>query len=243
MRSATEKSSSSSLVLSCEHATHDVPAAFRHLFHGQQDVLESHRGWDPGTAALGKALKCRFRAPLFQTSVSRLLIEVNRSRGHPRLFSEFSRNLSEAEKQYLIETYYLNYRNRVEEEIRRLIAVRSPVLHLSLHSFTPQLGDEIRNADIGLLYDPRRELEKQFCERWSAELKRNPYGWRVRRNYPYLGIADGFTTYLRKQFPATDYSGIELEINQRHMSASNPEFKRMVKLVCDTLARVLGRSG
>ncbi len=243
MRSTIEKIISASLVLSCEHATHEVPAAYRRLFRGHQDVLESHRGWDPGTAALGKALKCRFRAPLFQTSISRLLIEVNRSLWHPRLFSEFSRNLSESEKQHLIETYYLNHRNRVEEEIRRLIAVRRPVLHLSLHSFTPQLGEEIRNADIGLLYDPRRKLEKRFCESWSAELKQNPYGWRVRRNYPYLGIADGFTTYLRKQFPAMDYLGIELEINQRHMQASNPEFKRMVKLVCDTLSRLLGAAG
>jgi len=35
----------------------------------------------------------------------------------------------------------------------------------------------------------------------------------VRFNYPYLGKADGFTTYLRKQFPA-NYMGIELEVNQ-----------------------------
>ncbi len=239
MGSAAEKQFSSSLVLSCEHATNDVPAAYRRLFRGQQDVLKSHRGWDPGTAALGKALQCRFRAPLYQTAVSRLLVEVNRSLGHPRLFSEFSRNLSEAEKQDLIATYYLDYRNRVEEEIRRLIAVRSPVLHLSLHSFTPQLGTDIRNADMGLLYDPRRELEKQFCERWSAELKRNPYGWRVRRNYPYLGIADGFTTYLRKQFSATDYLGIELEINQRHMQMSSPELKKVIKFVCESLSVLL----
>jgi hypothetical protein len=38
---------------------------------------------------------------------------------------------------------------------------------------------------------------------------------RVRRNYPYLGKTDGLTTYLRRQFPAEQYLGIELEVNQR----------------------------
>jgi hypothetical protein len=36
----------------------------------------------------------------------------------------------------------------------------------------------------------------------------------VRRNYPYRGTADGFTTYLRRQFSARKYLGIELEVNQ-----------------------------
>ncbi|MEO8932838.1 MAG: N-formylglutamate amidohydrolase, partial [Xanthomarina sp.] len=35
-----------------------------------------------------------------------------------------------------------------------------------------------------------------------------------RFNYPYLGKADGFTSYLRKQFPK-NYLGIEIEVNQK----------------------------
>jgi hypothetical protein len=39
---------------------------------------------------------------------------------------------------------------------------------------------------------------------------------RVRRNYPYLGKADGFTTYLRRHFPVDRYAGVEFEVNPKH---------------------------
>ncbi len=39
----------------------------------------------------------------------------------------------------------------------------------------------------------------------------------IRRNYPYRGNADGFTTYLRKKYPASKYIGVEIEINQKHV--------------------------
>jgi len=45
---------------------------------------------------------------------------------------------------------------------------------------------------------------------------RLPY-WITRRNYPYLGCSDGFTTWLRQRFPERCYVGIELEINQKHV--------------------------
>jgi hypothetical protein len=48
----------------------------------------------------------------------------------------------------------------------------------------------------------------------------------VRRNYPYRGTADGFTTYLRRQLSSSPYLGIELEINQRHVTISSPRKPR-----------------
>ena len=88
-----------------------------------------------------------------------------------------------------------------------------PVLHLSMHSFTPILHGKIRDADIGLLYDPTRELECKFCKDLGSLLKRET-PFRVRYNYPYRGVADGFTTELRKSFSGKQYLGIEIEINQ-----------------------------
>jgi hypothetical protein len=37
----------------------------------------------------------------------------------------------------------------------------------------------------------------------------------VRRNFPYFGDTDGFTTHLRGVLPASEYLGIEIECNQR----------------------------
>ena len=49
----------------------------------------------------------------------------------------------------------------------------------------------------------------------------------IRCNYPYKGNADGFTTYLRKQFSEKKYLGIELEINQKHIITSNLTWERI----------------
>ncbi|MFZ0489378.1 MAG: N-formylglutamate amidohydrolase, partial [Salegentibacter sp.] len=88
------------------------------------------------------------------------------------------------------------------------------VWHLSVHSFTPQLKGETRNADIGLLYDPSRKMEKKISADFKRLLQEEIPALKIRYNYPYLGKADGFTTYLRKKFPK-QYAGIELEVNQK----------------------------
>ncbi len=52
----------------------------------------------------------------------------------------------------------------------------------------------------------------------------------MRRNYPYLGTADGHTTQARRIFPANAYLGIELELNQRLLDrpAGTRRFQRQV---------------
>ena len=86
-----------------------------------------------------------------------------------------------------------------------------------MHTFTPKLNEEIRNTDIGLLYDPTRSEEKEFSKKFKQNIKNHNPDLKIRFNYPYLGKADGFTTYLRKKFPE-NYLGIELEVNQKFVS-------------------------
>lgn len=71
-----------------------------------------------------------------------------------------------------------------------------------------------RNNDIGLLYDPDRMEEVRYCDKFRELLLNQLPDLRIRSNYPYLGTADGLTTYLRQQFPE-NYLGIELEVNQK----------------------------
>ena len=227
------------VVLSCEHATHFVPAAYRSLFAGNVAVLKSHRGWDPGTLEIGRAFSCKLKAPLFVAPASRLLIEVNRSVGHRRLFSEFSSGLSAAEQKQLLAQYYLPHRNAVETAIQSEIEKKKKVLHLSLHSFTPVLGEEIRRADIGLLYDPSRIGEREFSSYWISAIRDLRSDLKIRRNYPYLGKADGFTTYLRRRFTQQSYWGIELEVNQRFWLDHRPQYKSLVQALTNSLADCL----
>jgi hypothetical protein len=98
----------------------------------------------------------------------------------------------------------------------------------------------VRTADIGLLYDPARRSETMFCERWQRTLRARAPELRVRRNYPYAGYNDGLTTYLRTRFEDRQYSGIELEINQRYSRGDPRVWTKLrgivVAALCDTLA-------
>lgn len=213
-----EKPSKFRIIITCEHATNAVPPEYKPLYAGAEEILNSHRGWDPGAFSLASELAHELGTPLFSYPYTRLLIEPNRSAGHLKLFSEFSKSLSTTEKSVLMDEYYLPYRNRVENEIGKHISKGKLVLHLSVHSFTPELDGALRNFEIGILYDPKRSSEKAFSSNLKQRLCFLLPDYRVCMNRPYLGSSDGFTTALRRQFRATDYLGIELEVNQKLLS-------------------------
>ena len=205
------------VIITCEHGGNRVPAAYRALFASPQAAaaLESHRGYDLGSLELGRRLARHMHAPLHAATVTRLLVELNRSLHHPQLFSAFTRNLDRQTKQRIITRYYQPHRSAVQRRIAQWIRRKKPVLHVGVHTFTPVFNGELRNADIGLLYDPAALCEKRFAELWRSEIKSIAPQIRVRMNYPYRGKSDGLVTALRKQFDASHYLGIELEVNQR----------------------------
>ena len=204
-------------LITCEHGGNRIPSRYRHLFPGCEALLKSHRGYDAGALAMARDMAGVLAAPLFFSTTSRLLIDLNRSIGHPRLYSEFTRCAPSALRREILERYYLPYRSRAEADIAESVARGGRVIHISSHSFTPVLDGEVRKADIGLLYDPARSGELELCERWQASLKALLPGLKVRRNYPYAGKADGLTAYLRRRFQPGDYAGVELEITQKHV--------------------------
>jgi len=200
------------VIITCEHASCAVPSAFKSLFRGQGKLLRSHRGYDPHSIDLATALATRLKCKLFLGTVTRLLVEPNRSLGHHALFSEFTRSISEPEQLELLNAYYFPYRAAVEGEIRSRIRKRRTVLHLSIHTFTPVFDGKPRATDVGLLYDPARDGETSLMKAWQRQLSRQLPELRTRRNYPYQGRSDGFTTELRKKFPDAGYLGIEIEV-------------------------------
>jgi predicted N-formylglutamate amidohydrolase len=205
-----------SLYITCEHGGNRIPAGYRDYFSGREAMLRTHRGVDIGALRLARDLAKELDAPLLASTVSRLLVDLNRSVDHPGLFSEMTASLSPDVRQDILARYYHPFRSQAEAHIAQEIHRGRRVVHLSCHSFTPVLDGEVRNADIGLLHDPARHGEAAFCERWQATLKTHAPSLHSRMNYPYLGIDDGFTTCLRRRFSAESYIGIELEINQKH---------------------------
>ncbi len=222
------------LIVTCEHASCRIPAAFAEAFADASDVLRSHRGWDPGALELAKYVSRKMNAPLWATRWTRLLVEVNRSLKHPKLFSEFTKKLPAPVRQTIIDRYYQPHRDAVTEWIHSQIDSGCAVYHIGVHSFTPVLNGQQRRCHVGLLYDPRRHGERKLCARWQKQLQSHAEQWTIRLNYPYRGTSDGFTRDLRREFAAADYCGIELEVNQSLVQVRS-EFRRLLRTIAETL--------
>lgn len=214
-RSGERISAGVAILVTCEHGGNRVPAAWASRFADAAETLATHRGWDPGALLLARAIARKLRAPLRAATVTRLLVDLNRSPHHPRVFSEWTRALPRVERAGLLARYHAPHRDAVEGDVAEFVRRGRRVLHLGVHSFTPVLDGVVRRADLGLLYDPRRPLEHSLCAAWADELMRALPHLAVRRNQPYRGVSDGLTTWLRQRFPADAYLGIEIEVNQR----------------------------
>ena len=212
------------LIVTCEHGGNEVPAAYAPLFKGHEALLATHRGWDAGALLLAQQLAATFGAPLFAATTTRLLIDLNRSIGHRQLHSEATRGLPLSTRRDMAAQYYRPHRDAVESEVARLVAAGRRVVHIASHSFTPELGGVVRQADVAWLYDPRRAGECALAAQWLAAVRQRRADLKLRRNYPYEGKGDGLTALLRKRHPDAVYVGMELEVNQRFVIADGPQW-------------------
>lgn len=229
---------STALVIACEHGGNLVPARYRELMRGARRFLPSHRGFDPGALDLARDMRRRFRAPLHACTVTRLLVDPNRSRAHPRLFSAWSLRLPPAEQAAVLKRYWRPHRSAVERDVRARLRTHALVLHLSVHTFTPRWQGTTRQVDVGFLFDPKTPREARLVSRWRAALARLRPELRLRRNAPYRGTGDGLTTELRNELDAR-YVGLELEVSQRFPRGSPAKWRRLRAELVDSLETAL----
>jgi predicted N-formylglutamate amidohydrolase len=206
------------MMLTCEHASQEVPPGVE-LGVGA-DVLASHVAWDQGAAAIARVLADRLDAPLFLGTYTRLYADLNRFEDRANVIPEVAfgvpvpgnRDLGPAAREARIAAVHRPWRARVRAAAESLVG-QGPCVHWSIHSFTPQLGTDVRGYDMGILFDPERALDRVVAEAMIALL--SEVGLDVRANKPYLGTGDGTTTWLRQQFPEDRYAGIEVETSHR----------------------------
>jgi predicted N-formylglutamate amidohydrolase len=222
-------------VITCEHGGNRIPARYQRLFRGRRALLDSHRGYDPGALVMARALAAAFKAPLVISTISRLLVDLNRSIGHPQLFSATTRGAPAALRATILDEHYRPYRAEVERLVGQAVARRRRVIHISSHSFTPELDGKVRRADVGLLYHPGRQGEALLCAGWKAALSAVAPELRVRRNYPYAGSGDGLTSHLRRRFPPGAYVGVELEVNQSIVVKTGRRWTALRSALIDSL--------
>jgi predicted N-formylglutamate amidohydrolase len=224
-----------SFLITCEHGGNRIPPPYRRLFRRRRVLLDSHRGYDPGALVMATALAMAFRAPLVSSTISRLLVDLNRSIDHPQLFSAATRGAPARLRAKMIEQHYRPYREQVERLVRQSVSRGRRVIHIASHTFTPELDGKVRCADVGLLYHPGRHAEAELCARWKASLALSAPQLRVRRNYPYAGKGDGLTAHLRRRFPPGAYVGIELEVNQAIVRAAGRRWSVLRGVLIESL--------
>ncbi|NIN71796.1 MAG: N-formylglutamate amidohydrolase [Gemmatimonadetes bacterium] len=231
------------LVITCEHASNRLPARYGNLGLTVADV-RSHIAWDLGARTIARRCARHFSCPYHEGEYSRLLVDLNRSTHNPRLMPRRAwgvrvpgnEAIAQEERARRIASYYQPYRDAVYRDIEKTQRRHGSCVHLSIHTFTPQLRGRVRRADIGILYDPARAAEREFADRLAASLKNG--GLSVRRNYPYRGTSDGLTTFCRARYPVSRYLGIELELNQR-LVTSHADARRLGITIVRAIPQVL----
>ena len=154
-----------------------------------------------------------------------LVADLNRSAFHPHVVARRLRpeglpipanvDLDIRGRRERLDRYWRPWREAAEADLDRAVARDGSVLHLSIHSFTPRIRPDVpeRTNDFALMYWPGRPGERALADRLHERLARS--GYRVRRNWPYSGLEDGFCMRLRRERSGRAYVGMEIEMNQR----------------------------
>jgi len=207
------------VLISCEHASNDIPQSYRGLGLAPA-ARESHIAWDRGAREIARVCAKQLGCAYHEASHTRLLVDLNRAASNPAVIPRVAfgvavpgnEGLTPTERAERIRLYHKPYRAAVIRDIEAIVENHGTCYHFSIHTFTPILDGVARDADIGLLYDPRRSRERDLALALTRMLRR---WWRARRNYPYRGTSDGLTTHCRRRFDSRAYLGIEIEVNQR----------------------------
>lgn len=203
------------VVVSCEHAAWAVPATCD--LGVSEDVLQSQAGWDPGALEIASALATQLGVPLWAGRYSRMFVDLNRAANHADVVPRHSYgadvpgnvSLEAAELMHRVATHHTPYWTAVAATVDGYLHQGRACVHLSSHSFCPQLDPAQRNFDLGVLFDPEVEFEAMIATQLLTELAAT--GLSVRANEPYTGTQPALVTTMRASRAAYRYAGIEIE--------------------------------
>jgi predicted N-formylglutamate amidohydrolase len=194
------------LLLLCEHASNALVDGVA-AGPGDDRILASHWGWDPGAAALTEWLADALGCPAVLSACSRLQVDVNRPLTAPDLHREhaeghaltFNRALTPVQVAARRALWH-DYHHAVEQQI----AASQPVVLVSIHSFTRVYLDQVRTLELGVLFDHPNAARARRFARHVPSLK-------VEMNAPYSGM-DGMIFSVHRHGVAAGVAYLELEL-------------------------------
>lgn len=177
------------VLILCDHASNHIPPELSGLGLPPERLGE-HIAFDIGAAEVTRRLSALLDAPAILSTVSRLVVDVNRdpktqnpipvqSGGIPIAANEA---LSEAERKARLDAYFHPYHKACAAQLRRMKRRKQPPIVIGLHSFTPIAEDRLRPWEIGFLYDRDPRLFEAF-----RDLLVRRWRFTVGDNQPYSG--------------------------------------------------------
>jgi predicted N-formylglutamate amidohydrolase len=148
--------------------------------------------------------------------VSRLVCDLNRKIGAPYFIRDaldglplaFNQELDEGEFQRRVDRYYLPYHRILHDRLQDRLGEGEPPLLLAVHSFTPQMGQEVREMEVSVVFDGQCPDRAQ---RFIAAFERE--GLKVGINEPYSGVkGEMYSAWHHGKGSGLDY--LELEMRQ-----------------------------
>ena len=146
-----------------------------------------------------------------------MFVDLNREADHQGVVPHQSygaavpRNvyLAKTDKAARIARFHEPYWDAVRRDVADRLRSAGACLHLSSHSFSPELDPAQRTYDVGVLYDPEHEFEAELANRLLVVLR--AAGLDVRANQPYTGGGAAICASLRRELTGQRYAGIQLE--------------------------------
>ena len=236
----------SDLLLVIDHAGRAVPGRLGRL--GLPDAeFERHIAWDIGALGVGRHLCALLDAPAIAQSYSRLVIDCNRTPGHPTSIAPRSdgtlvpgnQELDQAARDARRDEIFLPYQDAIAAEIEARTAAGRRTVLVAVHSFTPSMAGCDRPWHAGLLYnrDPRLGRALLALLEREGDLV-------VGDNEPYrLSDADDYTVPVHGEQRGLLH--VELEIRQDLIATPDGERAwagRLARLLPDALAACLDGS-
>ena len=230
----------SPVLIVCEHASNHIPDAFRGLGLAD-DVAVSHVAWDPGAGRVAEHLAELLDASCLSSRVSRLVYDCNRPPDAPDAIpakSEIYRipgneGLTSDERARRVASYYLPFKQALEEAIARLPA--GGVL-VTVHSFTPVYFGKQRDVELGILHD----ADSRLADAMLAVLPQC-CDLEVRRNDPY-GPQDGVTHTLKQHGLPRGLLNVMIEI-RNDLLRSDEQCSAIARMLAEALKVSIERCG
>lgn len=227
------------ILLVCDHASARIPRALGTLGL-PAEALRRHIAYDIGAADLTRRLAARLDAPAVLCGYSRLVIDVNRQPGDPQSIVRCSdgiavpgnAGLTPEEEEARAEAVHWPYHHAIDAAFARLRRLGPEPILFSVHTFTPTLGGEDRQWDLGVLWnrDPRVAVP-------LIDLLRRSGNYHVGDNEPYSGREIAYTLNLHAG--AAGLANAAIEVRQDHCE-SEAELDHWAALLAAALDRILG---